>query len=194
MFRTMGALAAGCLVASSAAAASSSTATRLDCSDGLSVSLADTAMLSCTGSFLLGSGSITSDSTIVIRAGGALVLEDISLTAPVIELFSHSGVLSFGQGVSLRAGALLAGVGPGVSPSVTVSSAGTLSVGGDGAVRPVDAAQIVQAIQLGHSTPLPGRSLSPVTPVPEPAAFLTLLAGLWVLSGFTRQRRHGPTG
>lgn len=62
-------------------------------------STADLSRLSCAGDLLINNGSITSDTTIALTADGSITLNDVRLTAPIVNLTTQSGPLNLGAGV-----------------------------------------------------------------------------------------------
>jgi len=61
------------------------------CSGSLSSSMTEIASFLCSGDFALFDGSISSGSKVVITADGSLFLDNLSITAPVIELTALNG-------------------------------------------------------------------------------------------------------
>lgn len=74
------------------------------CSGALSISSLAGASLSCAGNLSLNGGWIHSDASILIRADGDLLLENLYLTAPEISFSSLSGTLHMGSSVNLDTG------------------------------------------------------------------------------------------
>lgn len=62
-------------------------------------STTDLSNLSCVGDLLINNGSITSDTMIALTAGGSITLNDVRLTAPIVNLTTQSGPLNLGAGV-----------------------------------------------------------------------------------------------
>lgn len=72
------------------------------CSGSLSISSLAGASLSCAGNLSLNGGWINSDASILIRADGDLLLENLYLTAPEISFSSLSGTLYMGSSVNIQ--------------------------------------------------------------------------------------------
>ena len=173
MFRMLALLSALSLLSVPAEAASSSTIGTIDCAGDLSISLLDAASFSCAGNFSLSGGVITSDAKVVIAASGSLILESLSIVAPVIELSTQGGYLSIGAGVLIIPRSFLADIGSGVMPTLLVPPQASISVGSGAAARIVGHPEILVPISRGVITPLVGGELSITPSVPEPAAGLS---------------------
>lgn len=186
MIRTLTLLSVLSLFSLSAEAVSSSTVDSLDCSDSLSVSLLDTASFSCVGNLSLSGGGITSDSKIEITSSGSLVLTNLSIVAPIVELSSQNGQLSIGNGVLINTSSFLATVGSGVVPSFIVAPGASISLGSGEATRIIGSLEILESINHGAITPLVGGNMLINPSVPEPSAFISLLFGLLVVFGLTK--------
>ncbi len=184
MIRTLTLLSALSFFSLNAGAVSSSTVGSFECSDSLSISLLDTASFSCIGNFSLYGGGITSDSKIVVTSGGALVLDNLSITAPFVELSSLNGQVSIGSGVLITTSSFLATVGG----EFTVSSGASILVGGGEMARDIGSLEILQSKSINKLaiTPLVGGNISIISSVPEPSTYILLVLGLLVVFGLTQ--------
>ena len=176
MIRTLTLLSALSIFSLNAEAVSSSTVGSLECSDSLSISLLETASFSCIGNFSLFGGGITSDSKIVITSGGALVLDNLSITAPFVELSSLNGLVSIGSGVLMNSSSFFATVG-GETPGASIL------VGGGEMARIIGSSEILQSKAI---TPLVGGNISLISSIPEPSTYILLVLGLLVVFGLTQ--------
>lgn len=186
MIRTLTLLSALSFFSLNAEAVSSSTVGSFECSDSLSISLLDTASFSCIGNFSLYGGGITSDSKIVVTSSGSLVLDNLSITAPFVELSSLSGQVSIGSGVLISTSSFLATVGNGVTPIFTVSPGASILVGSGETARIIGSSEILQSIGHGAITPLVGGNISIIPSVPEQNTYILLALGLLVVFGLTK--------
>lgn len=89
-------------IAASATSISSSSIVNSNCSGILTSSLLDGASFACAGNFTLDGGSITSDSVINILADGDLFLDNLTLTAPNVNLSNLTGMLKIGNSVVIN--------------------------------------------------------------------------------------------
>ena len=189
MIRTLTLLSALSIFSLNAEAVSSSTVGSLECSDSLSISLLETASFSCIGNFSLFGGGITSDSKIVITSGGALVLDNLSITAPFVELSSLNGLVSIGSGVLMNSSSFFATVGgetPGASILVgsgEMAPGASILVGGGEMARIIGSSEILQSKAI---TPLVGGNISLISSIPEPSTYILLVLGLLVVFGLTQ--------
>lgn len=186
MIRTLTLLSALSFFSLNAEAVSTSTVGSFDCSDSLNISLLDTASFSCIGNFSISGGGITSDSKIVVTSGGALVLDNLSITAPFVELSSLNGQVSIGSGVLINTSSFLATVGNGVTPTFTVSPSASILIGSGETARIIGSSEILQSIGIGAITPLVGGNISIIPSVPEPSTYILLVLGLLVVFGLTQ--------
>lgn len=74
----------------------------ITCSSSLTLSITDSASFQCDGDFAISGGSITSDLKITLAANGSLVLDNIAITAPVVELTALNGLLSIADSVVIN--------------------------------------------------------------------------------------------
>lgn len=169
-----------------AEAISSSTVGSFDCSESLSISLLDTASFSCIGNFSLSGGGITSESKIVITSSGSLVLDNLSIVAPFVELSSQNGQLTIGNGVLINTDSFLTTVGDGAAPSLSLSPGASISVGSRESARIIGSSEILGSINHGAITPLVGGDISITPSVPEPSTYISMLLGLVVVFGLTK--------
>ena len=88
--------------AANATSISSSSIVNSNCSGTLTSSLLDGASFACAGNFKLDGGSITSDSVINISADGDLFLDNLTLTAPNVNLSNLTGMLNIGNSVVIN--------------------------------------------------------------------------------------------
>lgn len=168
------------VVANAASTASIDTVT---CSGGLSSSLMEVASFLCSGDFSLLGGNITSDSKVAVTADGSLFLDNLSITAPAVELTTLNGVLSMGNGVSINTDSFLAGAGGNNSPTVSVSPRATLTIGSGDTARILNGGDISLSIGQGAITPLAGGTITLIPSVPEPSTYLLMLFGILALIG-----------
>lgn len=147
----------------------------------MSYALNEFASYSCSGDISLGSGSIFSDSKIVISADGAINLEGITLTAPVIDLMSQQGNISFGDNVSIVTDSFSVSASNGGSLAISSSPGSTLTIGLDGVSRVTPLEDISLTSGTGGSINLGSRDISLVTTVPLPASSLLFLSGIVAL-------------
>lgn len=144
------------------------------CSGSLSSSLSDEASFLCSGDLSLIGGSIRSDARIAIRADGSLFLDNLSLTAPLIDLSALKGAITIGRGTSVN-GSFLAGSRPITAPTMTVPGSRTLPAGDGGSLF----------VSPGGNISLSGSGgiVTLVSAVPEPSAALMMVVGLLALVG-----------
>lgn len=182
-----------------AQAASTANITTASCSGNQSFDLTNGALLSCDGDFSLISGSIDSDTGITISAVGSLFLDDLRLSAPVVQLKTLTGVVSIAEGVSINAinwTTFDIGTSPGLpvaqpgepmlleKRTVTVSAGGDISLGQPGQITlrsgggiivrqggDIDLSAGGQIVLNGGGTP------TLVSSVPEPSMLWSLLCG-----------------
>lgn len=160
---------------------------RMECSGTQTSSLSDVLSLSCSGDFSLIGGNIIADSKILISSIGALTLENLSITAPEVELIAGS-FLSLGSSVSITTNSIYAGIGNGsilhyVSPSATISIGGEMN-------RPLDSGYILLP-NSNNSVTFSGGGLITILPsVPEPDTYATMLAGLLILVCAVRLKKR----
>ncbi|MDP3539086.1 MAG: PEP-CTERM sorting domain-containing protein [Azonexus sp.] len=196
-------------------AASNANITTASCSGSQSFDLTNGAMLSCDGDFSLIGGSIDSGIGITISAVGSLFLDDLKLSAPVVELKTLTGILSVAEGVSINVSNWTR-FDIGTSPRLTVAQPGdltllerrtgkiTVSPGGDissgqsGQITLRNGGGIIVRqggeIDLRTSGQIVlngGGGLALVSSVPEPAMVWSLLGG-GLLLAIRRHRRKDP--
>lgn len=187
MTRRIGLLAAILLLPLSAAAASGSTIGSLSCSGSPAISLLDAASFACTGDLVLSGGTITSDLAVIIAADGSLSLDNISISAPSVQFTAWGGQLSIGDGVSISSDSFLGGVGPGVTPIVTVSPGATITVGRGAGELVIGSGDILRSI---NAPIVGGGDVTLAPPIPEPEFYGSMALGLLlVLRAVERRRR-----
>lgn len=142
--------------------------TAATCTGSLVASYTDGLSLACAGDFSLSNGVIESDTSILLSATGALKLEDITLSAPVITLNS-GGSLAFGDGNAVKP---VSGASSSLSINTGEGSWGTV-VPGSGAIIGVVAGPHVSPGAF-NLAPFPGN-------VPEPESLPLLVAGLMAI-------------
>ncbi|WP_310491386.1 hypothetical protein [Dechloromonas sp.] len=186
-----------------AQAASNANITTIGCSGNSSFDLTNGAILSCDGDFSLIGGSVDSDSGITISAVGSLFLDDLRLSAPVVQLKTLTGVVSVAEGVSINAinwTTFDIGTSPRLTVAqpgnltllergtVTVSTGGEISLGQPGQITLRNGGGII--VRQGGDITIPVASTAPVqnldsyrgtlllvSSVPEPSMFWSLLCG-----------------
>ncbi|MGB4064814.1 MAG: PEP-CTERM sorting domain-containing protein [Azonexus sp.] len=190
-----------------AQAASNANIATISCSGSSSFDLSNGALLSCDGDFSLIGGSIDSDTGITISAVGSLFLDDLRISAPVVELKTLSGTISVAKGASIN-GFNWNNFDIGTAPRLTFEQpgdltllerrAGIVSTGGDislvqpGQITLRDGGGIVVRqpgdidLSVGGQIVLNGGGqivlngggdLTLVSSVPEPATVWSLLCG-----------------
>jgi PEP-CTERM motif len=177
-----------------ASAVSLSSVGSVDCADSVRVSFSDTASsFNCSGNFLLSGGSIFSDFGIVITSSGSLSLDNLSITAPFVELSAGNGVLSIGNGVSINTNSFLSSLGYGAITGLTLSPSASITVGAGDAVRVLSYADLVQSINPGPGaiTSLVGGEIVLISAVPEPSTYILMLLGLLAVFGMAKNGKVG---
>lgn len=151
-----------------------------------SSSFADVVSLTCTGDFSLSGGNIAADSKIVLSSGGALSLDNLSITAPQVEFFAGSSV-SLNDGVSIVANSIFVlGSSDGPIPTVSVSPGVSISSGNGADAPPIN---VGTGSISGGDTSLPGGGpILILSSAPEPTSLAMLMAGLLALGGFLGTR------
>lgn len=162
-------------------ASSNANITTVSCSGSQSFDLTNGAMLSCDGDFSLIGGSIDSDLGITISAFGSLFIDNLILSAPLIQLKALSGVLTLGDGVSMTADSINVDVGNTTSPRITLVPGARLNLPGRESGIPTGSG--------GEIVLENGGSLSLVSSVPEPDSFWAMLSGGLLLLAIGRVRR-----
>lgn len=200
-----------------AQAASNANITTISCSGSSSFDLTNGAMLSCDGDFSLIGGSIDSDTGITISSVGSLFLDDLRLSAPVVEMKTLTGVVSVAEGVSINAinainwSTFDIGTSPRLTVAqpgdltalergtVTVSTGGDISLGQPGQITLRNGGGIT--VHQGGNIAIPAAITAPVqnlgtyrgtlplvSSVPEPSMVWSLLSG-GLLLAIRRNRR-----
>ncbi|MFH1658381.1 MAG: PEP-CTERM sorting domain-containing protein [Pseudomonadota bacterium] len=200
-----------------AQAASNANIATIGCSGNSSFDLSNGAMLSCDGDFSLIGGSIDSDIGITISAVGSLFLDDLRISAPVVELKTLTGAISVAKGALIDASNWTTfdiGTSPRVTytqprdltllerGTVTVSTGGDISLGQPGQITLRNGAGII--VRQGGNITIPVAStasvqnldsyrgtLTLVSSVPEPGMVWSLLCG-GLLLAIRRNRRQDP--
>lgn len=136
----------------------------LDCAAAPSIHLSDVVSLDCAGDFVLSDGSVVAESQITIRSSGSLTLENLTLSAPTVELRAGTS-LYLGSAVAFYASlglTLTGGSGPGLStvPAQTTPPS-DIHIGAGGS----------------HSQP---GVIGLMSMAPEPHSYLSMLVGLLV--------------
>ncbi len=165
-----------------ASASSSSTVSRLDCSEHLAVSFLEAASFSCSGTLSLSGGVISSDSRVEITAHGSLSLDNLSISAPVVQLTSLSGEIAIFEGATISSGTFIAATSNGewdITRFAAVS-------GGSIAIR--DGAAAIDSPR-GAITILQGGDVSVISAVPEPEVYSSMLFGMFVVLTVVRRRK-----
>lgn len=204
---------AACTMAFSSGAFAVSTANGVNfsCASGDFTSLSsDGFAASCGGDFDVSGGTLFSDTWIRLTAGGALRIDDVSLTAPRIDLFGDEvtiGSASFidGSRLGVVEGLLVIGRGGstllegGSGATVTVVGGGDISLGGgtgltvgDDPGRVFVGGRITLlngggSIELLSGDASPGGNLIVISQVPEAPVHLMWLLGVGVLAGLGRR-------
>lgn len=152
-----------------AQAASTANIITASCSGSQSFDLTNEAFLSCDGDFSLIGGRIDSDTGITISAVGSLFLDDLNLSAPIVQLKTLTGILTLAEGVSINGiNWTNVDIGNGTSPGVTPSPGGNVVLPPRGGIDLGAGGQIVLN-EVGN--------LTLVSSVPEPSMAWSLLAG-----------------
>lgn len=169
------------------------------CTGTLSSSLAAEASYLCTGDLYLIGGRISSDAAVVLHADGALFLDNLSITAPTIDLWSFGRTVTVGSGASLRGGRPAGAItDPGAGGgTLQISPGGNVSlVGGGGRASgsitgPTPGGGTVR-ISAGGDILLSGGGdiVRLASPVPEPSAALMMCVGLLALLGVGAGRKR----
>ena len=166
-----------------AQAASNANIAIISCSGSSSFDLTSGALLSCDGDFSLIGGSIDSDSGITISAVGSLFLDDLSLSAPFVQLTTLTGTLTLAEGVSINGfNWNNVDIGNNRSPRITLRQGGSITLPARG---DIDLSTGGQVVLNG------GGDLTLVSSVPEPGMVWSLLCG-GLLLAIRRKRRKDP--
>lgn len=173
----------------------------MTCSGTQTSDLTSFLSLSCTGNLSLIGGTLSSDTKIVLTATGSMTLDNLTVTAPVIDL--TGGNLYIGSGASLNAAnsaTIIAG-GSGTSPFITTAAGGSVTIGSS--LYSIGAGS-GNSLQLGSGTIIPitnpgslvGGTVSVfpgagiVVAVPEPDIISLLPVGAITLAFLTGNRRR----
>ena len=166
------------------------------CSSSLSLSVFEEASFLCAGNLSLIGGSITSDSRVVIRANGTLSIDNVSITAPRIDLSSQEGTLYVSGGTSLgfaslslesRAGIIHVLPSTGMGGVVQIAEGGDISLS-NGFLIP----RPLVAIDGGRLSLTGGGGIVVLgAPVPVPSAALLMILGLLGLIGWSQRKTPG---
>ena len=181
------------LLSAFAQATSTANIGSMSCSGGQSfVDLTNGANLSCNGDFSLTGGSIDSDIGISISAFGSLFIDNLTLSAPLVELKTTSGVLTLANGVSIiTTGTINIDTGSVTPPRIALTPGATLTrpgrTGGTGGTSGTLTLSPGGNINLSS-----GGNLTLVSTVPEPAMGWSMLAGSLLLLAISRSRRNRP--
>lgn len=185
MSRFLALLAAATLIPGAASAASSFDVGTVACSGTPTASFLDGVSYQCTGDLLLSGGAITSDTGVVISAGGTLSIDDLIVTAPTVQFSTFGGALTIGAGTTIDVGgSLLVGGTP--APALTVAPSAAISIGSGADVRAIGGGEL--QIAIGTNTPILAGIVTLAPPIPEPRVYGTMVLGLGLLSIAVRRR------
>lgn len=65
----------------------------MNCSGSQTISIFETVSLGCSGDYSLSDGAIESDSKITITSGGSLSIDNVTFSAPIIDLWSTNNLI-----------------------------------------------------------------------------------------------------
>jgi hypothetical protein len=177
------------LLSASVHAASTASIGSISCSGSQSfIDLTNGANLSCDGNFSLIGGSINSETAITISAFGDLFLDNLTISAPLVNLTTRSGVLTFSNGVSiLSSGTINIDTGNTTPPRIALTPGATLTLPG----RTNGTGGTITLSPGGNIDLRSGGRLTLVSSVPEPDSYWSMLCGglMLVLIGRTRLNR-----
>ncbi|MFA6178602.1 MAG: PEP-CTERM sorting domain-containing protein [Candidatus Methylopumilus sp.] len=159
------------LMSSLAHAESSASLDIFSCTGSLESSLTDGVFYSCSGNMTMSGGSLFSDTKITLESGGLLFLENLSITAPIIQLSSiwPYGAIFIGQGTVIRV--------PGFED---------INLPSDGVIKLPDGPLTGRDLTKDGST----ITINPIiSSVPEPESYGMLIAGLGVVTLRLQQKR-----
>ncbi len=160
------------------------------CLGEYSSSLQDNASFICGGDLSLSNGSIASGEKIIISSAGSLFIDDLHITAPVIEISSL-------QRVTIGSSVYFYNDFPGSSlpPSITLIAGGSLTIGSGNAVELISGGDINltlgsgdQALIGGQIVLIDGGNLS-LTPVPVPTSIALMLSAMLLCLAFNAGRK-----
>jgi len=149
------------------------------CSGEYSSSLQGNASFLCVGDLSLSNGFIASDGKVIISSEGSLFIDDLQITAPIIEIYSLQGV-TIGSSVYFYSDFL----GSSTSPSITLTAGSSLTIGSGIAVELISGGDVNitlgagnQALIGGQVATIDGGNIS-LTPVPLPTSSALLFSGI----------------
>jgi hypothetical protein len=144
--------------------------------------------LSCNGDMSLIGGSIDSDTVIAISALGALRLDNLTISAPLVEINTFAGELTFGTGVSIiSTDRIKIDSGYATPPRIILEPGITLTLPG----RTLEAGSTGGTITLAPGGDLSlgnGGRLTLVSTVPEADRYWSMLCGSLLLLVIGRTR------
>jgi hypothetical protein len=190
-------------------ASSHANITTVSCSGSQSFDLTNGAMLSCDGDFSLIGGSIDSDLGITISAFGSLFIDNLTLSAPIVQLKALTITVAEGASIDVSN---WTNFNIGTSPALTleqpgnltllerrtatVSTGGQISLSQPGQITLNQGGSIVvrqrgeSSLSAGGQIVLNGGgSLTLVSSVPEPGRLWSMLSGGLLLLAIGRVRR-----
>ena len=150
------------------------------CSSTQSSSLDGPVTLICSGDFSLNGGVLSDDNSILLSSTGALTLDNLTISAPHINLVAGSSI-SIGSGVSLVTSSTPSMVG-----AVSITVGATISLGTPSDARILTSNDIAISANAGSLSPDPG---DPLSLIPIPASFTLFLSGLLGIMGLPYFRR-----
>ncbi|MFA5984529.1 MAG: hypothetical protein WC782_10985 [Methylococcaceae bacterium] len=177
-------------------AASSASISNASCSGIQMSTLTDVARFSCTGDYSLFGGRISSDVKVVISADGALNLNNLNITAPLIELTSLNDTVNLLDGVVLNASEIFVTDARVVifsefTPQITTVNEGLITIN-PAANESIflNPPEELHAGLLGGVNLSVGGSIQIIaSPVPLPGTFLLMLFGIPMLK--RQWQKHG---
>ncbi|MEE2730562.1 MAG: hypothetical protein VYA55_07040 [Pseudomonadota bacterium] len=167
-------------------AASDANISGQSCSGDLSVSVMDSITYVCAGNLSLIDGTLTSDQLVSISAEGNILIENLTISAPLITLTSTSGNVSLDAESALFADELTLSTPGGFGSHISVYAGLTLTTHDD---IVADTLESLHIYAYQNELMSSGGQLE-VTPVPVPATALLLLSGLLALLFGARKRAY----
>lgn len=177
-----------------ASAASNANIGAVTCTGSQSTSLADVASFFCSGDYALLDGNISSDSKITITADGSLLINNLSISAPAVELTAANGTLTIGDGVSINTNSFLVQASDNTTQPVTTGAGAVITVGtGDNAhtVSPEELSASVNQPIIATSNGDTGGTIVLVPSVPEPSNLFLMSFGILALFALLGSKRAG---
>ncbi|MCK9606108.1 MAG: hypothetical protein M0R33_06605 [Methylomonas sp.] len=165
----------------------------VSCSDSLVVDDAYAINLSCSGDLSFTDGVVSSDIGITLRATGTLLLGNLSLYAPVIELSGYS--ISLISDVTMTGTSIDIVSSNGIDingKSMPIEDSGSmLVVAGYGLDRLDNNNLILNSVDPGTLQVRPGGNISLVARLPLPGSVFQLSLGLFTLLFPAMKRKQG---